>query len=303
MNFHNLQCIIEVWKCGSINKAAQNLFTSQSNLSHSLRTLESELGFSIFTRSSKGIEPTQEGTLFIQSAQTILTEYNKIKQIPTQMHHCDNLSISCTYSSLFMRTFIQFLNDHPANGYRDTFKETGLIQTMQDVIEQRYRMSIFYCFESRKEYHAQNAARYHLELVPLRQHLPLEVIVSTSIPLAQHESVSYHELGKYNFVTYENFNPADWLDILGLKKEEKVTYIFDRGGLLDTIRTGKYITTVIKNSIEIRPESGVKALPLTDFDQSLGIYLLKSNTYQMSPREKQFIRFMKNCLKSTLKSD
>ena len=94
MNFHNLQCIIEIWKCGSINKAAGNLFTSQSSLSHTVRTVEKELGFSLFNRSSVGIELTQEGELFIQSAQIILSEYNKIRKIPSQFHYHENLSIS-----------------------------------------------------------------------------------------------------------------------------------------------------------------------------------------------------------------
>lgn len=296
MNFHNLQCVLEIWKCGSINKAAKNLFTSQSNLSHSIRALETELGFSLFARSNKGIELTPEGELFIQSAQIILSEHNKIKKIPSQFNHHENLSVSCTYSALFMQTFIQFLTHYPANGCRDTFKETGLIQVIQDVVEQRYRMAIFYCFEDREPFHRLTANRYHMDLLPLRLHIPLEVIMSTSHPLAQLDSVSYLDLPNQNIVTYENFDPADWLEVLGLNDEEKITYIFDRGGLFDTIKTGQYISVIVKNSISIPEGSKVIALPL-DFDKFIGIYLMKSQSYQMSTREKKFIHHLKKQLK------
>lgn len=291
MNFHNLVCILEIWKCGSINKAAQNLFTSQSNLSHSIRVLENELGFSLFTRNSKGISLTPEGRLFVQSAQTILSEYNKMKEIPSQFNYREDLSVSCTYSALFMQIFIQFLNQHPACGYRDAFKETGLIQVMEDIVEQRYRVAVFYCFEEREPAYRAMADKYHMTLRPLKIHIPLEVIMNPLHPLAHAAQISYRDLPKQNLVTYENFNADDWLTILKLNNEENVTYIFDRGGLLDTIKNGNYISVVVKNSIFITKNSGIIAVPL-DFDKYIGIYLMCSKSCCLNHREKMFISYL-----------
>ena len=44
MTFQQLEYIVEISKCGSINKAAQKLFLSQSGISTAVRELESELG-------------------------------------------------------------------------------------------------------------------------------------------------------------------------------------------------------------------------------------------------------------------
>ena len=44
MTFLQLNYVTEIYNCGSINKAAQNLFVSQSSLSNSIRELEDELG-------------------------------------------------------------------------------------------------------------------------------------------------------------------------------------------------------------------------------------------------------------------
>ena len=80
VNFIN---VVEVAKCGSISRAAQNLYISQSNLSTSIKTLETELGYAIFLRSNQGVSLTPEGKLFIKSAKIIISEMENIEKIST----------------------------------------------------------------------------------------------------------------------------------------------------------------------------------------------------------------------------
>lgn len=61
MTFLQLNYIIEIYNCGSINKAAKKLFLSQSSLSSSIRELEQELGIEIFNRSNKGLPLRRTG--------------------------------------------------------------------------------------------------------------------------------------------------------------------------------------------------------------------------------------------------
>lgn len=44
MTFQQLSFVVEVANCESINKAAERLYTSQSNVSNSIKALEEELG-------------------------------------------------------------------------------------------------------------------------------------------------------------------------------------------------------------------------------------------------------------------
>ena len=44
MTFQQLTYVVEISKCGSINKAAHKLFLSQSGISTAVRELEQELG-------------------------------------------------------------------------------------------------------------------------------------------------------------------------------------------------------------------------------------------------------------------
>lgn len=61
MTFQQLTYVVEISKCGSINKAAHKLFLSQSGISTAVRELEEELGIRFFVRSNRGVEFTPAG--------------------------------------------------------------------------------------------------------------------------------------------------------------------------------------------------------------------------------------------------
>ena len=67
MTFQQLEYIVEISKCGSINKAAQKLFLSQSGISTAVRELENELGIRVLARSNRGVEFTPEGKEFLST--------------------------------------------------------------------------------------------------------------------------------------------------------------------------------------------------------------------------------------------
>ena len=68
MTTQQAQIILEIYQSGSISKAAKNLFLAQPNISNSLRLLEEELGFPIFVRSNRGVEPTECGIAVLEQA-------------------------------------------------------------------------------------------------------------------------------------------------------------------------------------------------------------------------------------------
>ena len=79
MTFQQLEYVVEISKCGSINKAAQKLFLSQSGISTAVRELEQELGIRIFARSNRGLEFTQEGKEFLSYALSLLEQKHRIE--------------------------------------------------------------------------------------------------------------------------------------------------------------------------------------------------------------------------------
>lgn len=79
MNLNVLRYAIEVEKSRSITGAAKHLFISQPNLSRDIRELEEEIGFSIFTRSSRGVVPTDRGREFLLLAKKAVRQYQALE--------------------------------------------------------------------------------------------------------------------------------------------------------------------------------------------------------------------------------
>ena len=79
-----MKCAIEIASCGSISKAAKNLYLSQPRLSQSIKNMEDELGYLIFERFPQGIVPTAKGKLFLNHCEIILAEYKKAAALSEQ---------------------------------------------------------------------------------------------------------------------------------------------------------------------------------------------------------------------------
>ena len=61
MNFVRLQYFVEAAKCGNFSLAAQNLYTSQPNLSKQISLMEQELGYPLFLRTKRTVKLTAAG--------------------------------------------------------------------------------------------------------------------------------------------------------------------------------------------------------------------------------------------------
>ena len=77
MELRHLKLIKEVAEKGSLSKAKETLFLSQSALSHQLKEMETQLGTSLFHRINKKLVLTGAGKIVLDSAQKILSEIEK----------------------------------------------------------------------------------------------------------------------------------------------------------------------------------------------------------------------------------
>lgn len=77
MNLTRLQYFIEVARSGSFSEAAQKLYTSQPNLSKQISAFERELGFAVFTRTTRSVRLTPAGQYL----------YDQLQGLPQQIHN------------------------------------------------------------------------------------------------------------------------------------------------------------------------------------------------------------------------
>lgn len=76
----------------SISKTAARLYVSQPAISYSLKELETQLGYTLFYRNSKGIEPTVEAK---ELYGYISTAFNILNDAEEHIKNLNNLNIGC----------------------------------------------------------------------------------------------------------------------------------------------------------------------------------------------------------------
>ena len=68
MNLKEQTYICTLARCGTISRAAEELHFTQSGVSHTIATLESELGVPLFVRNRSGVTLTADGRALLASS-------------------------------------------------------------------------------------------------------------------------------------------------------------------------------------------------------------------------------------------
>lgn len=73
-DLRQLRSFVAVAEEGSITRAAERLHIAQQSLSQQIRTLETQLGAPVLTRSSRGVTPTAVGLVLLREAHAVLAQ-------------------------------------------------------------------------------------------------------------------------------------------------------------------------------------------------------------------------------------
>lgn len=72
MDIKQINYILKIAEAGSISKAAESLYITQSALNQQLLKLERELGLPLFERQNRTVKPTYAGKLYLEAARKIV---------------------------------------------------------------------------------------------------------------------------------------------------------------------------------------------------------------------------------------
>lgn len=89
-DFNLYKIFLTLYELKSISKTANKLYVSQPAISYSLKELEAQLGYNLFYRNSKGIEPTMEAN---ELYSYISTAFNIIKSGEDHIKNLNSLDI------------------------------------------------------------------------------------------------------------------------------------------------------------------------------------------------------------------
>ena len=94
MTFQQLRYLLEVYKTGSIAKAAANLFVTRPGVSLCINALEAELGYPIFSRTPQGLVPTPQGEHALECASRIFDNYQMMASLEQPAHRRIRIAVT-----------------------------------------------------------------------------------------------------------------------------------------------------------------------------------------------------------------
>lgn len=78
MDIHRLRCVVSLAQLKSVTRAAEQNFITQSTMSSTISSIESELGVRLFTRGKREISLTPAGERFVAAAEEIIQKYDAV---------------------------------------------------------------------------------------------------------------------------------------------------------------------------------------------------------------------------------
>ena len=235
MNILHMKYAVEVANTRSISKAAENLYTSQPNLSRAIKSLESELKIKIFKRSSKGIEPTIDGEEFLLYAKTALAQIKKIESLYENRNEKKlRLSVSVPRASYFSYAFAEFSKNLDKNSSAEImYKETNSMRTILNVVKEEYDLGIVRYQSTFDKYFTTLFEEKKLKYEALNE-FSYVMAVSKNNPLAQKEKIVAEDLRGATEITHgDPYVPS--LPLIDVKRAElsefarKRIMVFERG--------------------------------------------------------------------------
>lgn len=296
MNTNHIPILLEVCLCSSINKAAQNLFMSQPQISHIIRSAEEEAGFPIFHRTRSGVTATPQGMLYLESLRIISVELEKISSIPAQFAEQKDISVAVVYSRFLMQTFLDFQEQVPVLGVTDCFMEGMYDSVIDQVVSRRVRIGILFRFMNLPGMIARQLERYGLEIIPLYEGIPVLAFMSRNHPLARNKRLSLQQLSEAPTV-YFHGQDLEFLEELLHRKTNLVQLLVDdRASLLAAVDSGKYISISNTSSEHMSQADKYTYLPVEGLNYLSQACCIKPKLYTLTTREKQLLQFVKKAL-------
>lgn len=203
MTLQQLKYVVEIARCGSITKAAGQLYISQPSLSSAIMELENEIGITIFNRTNRGIKVTNEGAEFLGYAKQVIEQtellesrYSTIKQVK------QNFSVSTQHYAFAVSAFVNLIKEYNLDEYEFSLRETKTYEIIEDVKNLRSEIGILYLNEFNFKVINKFLSENNLMFTELFKANP-HIFISSENPLADKKYVTLKDLESYPYLSFE----------------------------------------------------------------------------------------------------
>ena len=307
MKIEQIRQVMEIYRAGSINQAAQNLYLSQSTLSSSIHSVERELQQTIFRRSHRGIELTDFGHSFIRYGTEILAAHeNILAAAPPADETCsgERLSVSVSHILFINRAFHRLYNKYHGKQVNFSYRNDSRDKIITDVAQGVCDLGVLAMPSIMKSQWLDFIHTYNMEYSVFSQE-PAQVLFGPLCPLYNHpdKSVSLQDLQALNRITarkqHELFQRMD-AALTEILHPGRCIQIDDEklmaSALLET--DGYYLATMNQNAYREKPyDSDIRNLPLKDAPFSFEFGFIHKRGQPLSPVAKEFTELIYQAVK------
>lgn len=196
MNILHMKYAVEVARIGSINKAAEELFIAQPNLSRYIKELESKLGITIFRRSSRGMELTPEGSDFIRYAERALSQIDEIEKMFTEKDKPEQkqkFSISVPRASYITEAFTHFTKQLGPQEAEIFYMETNAERAINNILTSEYKLGVVRYDIAYDKYYKEMLESKGLGYEMISE-FSFVIVLSAENPLSEKEVLEHEDL-------------------------------------------------------------------------------------------------------------
>ncbi|SFQ17164.1 DNA-binding transcriptional regulator, LysR family [Oscillibacter sp. PC13] len=232
MTLQQLRYIVELSKHDSISRAASALFVTQPSISKAVRDLEAELQIQILSRTNKGILFTNAGNELLFYAKVLLEQSESVKYHfnPQNSNRLTKLSISSQHHGYVIAALNRLLTVLDSRKYELIIREGRTSDVIDDVSVGKSIIGILSYNDLAKSFFERSFMTKDLDFTPLfsfHQH----IYIRKGHPLAACSSVTYEQLTRFPFVTYQQDDVPLYFsesDIVSNDISQRI-YVKDRG--------------------------------------------------------------------------
>jgi DNA-binding transcriptional LysR family regulator len=216
MTINQLRYVVEVAKASSINRAAANLFVSQSVVSTAITSLEKEIGHIIFVRSNRGVSLTPFGHTFISYVSSIQAQLQQLDSLIQRdfVQHEFHLSVASSGYYFLSRICAELFERYRSMGIRVEQYEDHENNVADLVDSQIAEIGIVRMWSCYKNGYIKQLRSRKLQYYTVAD-LNVAVTVGPKSPLFHRESdyITAEELRDQPAVMYSNMDSGPYADI------------------------------------------------------------------------------------------
>lgn len=294
MNTVYLRYAVAVAKAGSLNKAAEELFIAQPNLSRAIKELEKELDVTIFDRTSKGIRLTEDGKKLVAYGKKIIKQIDDVEaEFRAKKGKRRLFSASVPRACYIAKAFADFSNGLSAfDRCAAVLKECDNRSVVDAVVERESKIGIIRYAEN-----LDKQIKEMLESKKLSHELVAEfglsVVASAKGVLGDKKSVTVDELKRLVEVAYNEpyaLNAVSAVDETSEYESDKIIFVDDRGTKFDLLAantdTYSWVSPVPSETLE---RYGLVRLKVDGVERKYRDVLIYPSDTALTDADKDFI--------------